>query len=43
MSVCPVFAYVLAKEREVDNVRAIARGRAAGLDPETIEEDLVLQ
>ncbi|RJT02182.1 V-type ATP synthase subunit C [Halococcus sp. IIIV-5B] len=43
LSVCPVFAYVLAKEREVDNVRAIARGRAAGLDPETIEEDLVLR
>lgn len=42
LSVCPVFAYVLAKEREVDNVRAIARGKQAGLDPETIEEELVL-
>ena len=38
LSVCPVFAYVLAKEREVDNVRAIARGKEAGLDPDTIEE-----
>jgi V/A-type H+-transporting ATPase subunit C len=42
LSVCPVFAYVLAKEREVDNVRAIARGKEAGLDPETIEEELVM-
>jgi V/A-type H+-transporting ATPase subunit C len=42
LSVCPVLAYVLAKEREVDNIRAIARGREAGLDPEEIEEDLVV-
>jgi V/A-type H+-transporting ATPase subunit C len=42
LSVCPVFAYVLAKEREVDNVRAIARGKEAGLDPDTIEEELVI-
>jgi V/A-type H+-transporting ATPase subunit C len=42
LSVCPVFAYVLAKEREVDNIRAIARGREAGLSPEEIEEDLVI-
>ena len=42
LSVCPVFAYVLAKEREVQNVRAIARGREAGLDPEEIEEELVV-
>lgn len=42
LSVCPVFAYVLAKMREVDNVRAIARGKEAGLDPETIEEELVM-
>jgi V/A-type H+-transporting ATPase subunit C len=42
MSVCPVLAYVLAKEREVENVRAIARGREAGLSETEIEEELVL-
>ncbi|WP_435196522.1 V-type ATP synthase subunit C [Natronomonas sp. EA1] len=42
LSVCPVLAYVLAKEREVDNIRAIARGREAGLDNEEIEEELVI-
>lgn len=42
ISVCPVLAYVLAKEREVSNVRAIARGREAGLDPEEIESELVM-
>jgi V/A-type H+-transporting ATPase subunit C len=42
LSVCPVLSYVLAKEREVDNIRAIARGREAGLDPEEIEQELVM-
>ncbi len=42
LSVCPVLSYVLAKEREVDNIRAIARGREAGLDAEEIEEELVM-
>jgi V/A-type H+-transporting ATPase subunit C len=42
LSVCPVLSYVLAKEREVDNIRAIARGREAGLSPEEIETDLVV-
>ncbi len=42
LSVCPVLAYVLGKEREVDNIRAIARGREAGLSPEAIEEELVI-
>ncbi|MFB6163977.1 MAG: V-type ATP synthase subunit C [Haloarculaceae archaeon] len=42
LSVCPVLAYVLAKEREVDNIRAIARGREAGLTEDEIEEELVL-
>jgi len=41
-SVAPVLAFVLAKEREVDNVRAIARGREAGLDQEEIENELVV-
>jgi V/A-type H+-transporting ATPase subunit C len=42
LSVCPVLAYVLAKEREVDNIRAIARGREAGLSEDEIEEQLVI-
>ncbi|MDX1747632.1 MAG: V-type ATPase subunit, partial [Halobacteriales archaeon] len=42
LSVCPVFAYILAKEREVDNIRAIGRGREAGLSVEEIEEELVI-
>jgi len=42
LSICPVLSYVLAKEREVDNIRAIARGREAGLEPEEIERELVI-
>ncbi|MFW6448994.1 MAG: ATP synthase A1 subunit C [Halobacteriota archaeon] len=42
VSVCPVIAFVLAKEQEVQNVRAIARGREAGLSEEEIREELVL-
>ena len=42
LSVAPVISYVLAKEREVDNIRAIARGREAGLSEEEIEEELVI-
>ncbi|GAD52758.1 V-type ATP synthase subunit C [Halarchaeum acidiphilum MH1-52-1] len=42
LSVCPVLAYVLAKEREVDNVRAIARGREVDLSGEEIERELVI-
>jgi len=42
LSVCPVLSYILAKEREVDNIRAIARGREAGLDSEEIEQELVV-
>ncbi|MFC7155849.1 V-type ATP synthase subunit C [Halomarina halobia] len=43
LSVCPVLAYILAKEREVDNIRAIARGTEAGLSDEEIEEELVVR
>jgi V/A-type H+-transporting ATPase subunit C len=43
LSVCPVLAYVLAKEREIENIRAIARGREAGLSPEEVEQELVIQ
>jgi len=42
LSVCPVLSFILAKEREVDNVRAIARGREAGLEPDQIEAELVV-
>jgi V/A-type H+-transporting ATPase subunit C len=42
LSVCPVLSYVLAKEREVDNIRAIARGREAGLSEDEIEDELVI-
>ncbi|MFC6837187.1 V-type ATP synthase subunit C [Halomarina ordinaria] len=43
LSVCPVLAYILAKEREVDNIRAIARGTEAGLSNEEIEQELVVR
>ncbi|MES3518233.1 MAG: V-type ATP synthase subunit C [Natronomonas sp.] len=43
LSICPVLSYILAKEREVENIRAIARGREAGLSVEEIEEELVIQ
>jgi len=43
LSVTPVLSYVLAKEREVDNIRAIARGREADLSPEQIQEELVVR
>jgi len=42
LSVAPIISYILAKEREVDNIRAIARGREAGLSEEEIEEELVI-
>jgi V/A-type H+-transporting ATPase subunit C len=42
LSVTPVVSYILAKEREVDNIRAIARGREAGLDEDEIQEELVI-
>ncbi|MFB6112946.1 MAG: V-type ATP synthase subunit C [Halodesulfurarchaeum sp.] len=42
LSVCPVLAYILAKEREVDNVLAIAHGKEVGLDREEIETELVM-
>jgi len=42
LSVCPVLAYVLAKQREVDNIRAIARGRDVGLSEAEIERELVI-
>lgn len=42
MSIASVLSYILAKEREVDNIRAIARGREAGLGEDEITEELVI-
>ncbi len=42
LSVCPVLAYVLAKEREVDNILAIAHGKETGLSESAIEAELVM-
>lgn len=42
MSVASVLSYILAKEREVDNIRAIARGREVGLSEEEITEELIV-
>ena len=41
LSICPVLAYVLGKEREIENIRAIARGREAGIPAEEIEAELI--
>jgi V/A-type H+-transporting ATPase subunit C len=40
-SICSAIAYILAKEREVENIRAVARGREVGLSVEEIERELV--
>lgn len=42
VSVTPIISYILAKEREVENIRAIARGKEAGLDSDEIESELVI-
>ncbi|MCL9812639.1 V-type ATP synthase subunit C [Natranaeroarchaeum aerophilus] len=42
VSITAVMSYILAKEREVENIRAIARGREVGLDEAEIEEELVI-
>jgi V/A-type H+-transporting ATPase subunit C len=42
LSICPVLSYILAKEREVENIRAVARGREAGLSQDEIETELVV-
>jgi len=42
LSICPIVAYILMKEREVTNIRAIARGREAGLSETAIEQELVI-
>ncbi|WP_207586819.1 V-type ATP synthase subunit C [Halomontanus rarus] len=42
VSISAVFSFILAKEREVDNIRAIARGREVGLSENEIEDELVI-
>ncbi|GGJ02443.1 ATP synthase subunit C [Halobellus salinus] len=42
LSITPIASYILAKEREVDNIRAIARGREAGLAEDQIQQELVI-
>ena len=42
VSITAVMGYVLAKEREVENIRAIARGREVGLGEEEIQNELVI-
>ncbi|GAB3683748.1 V-type ATP synthase subunit C [Salinarchaeum chitinilyticum] len=42
VSITAVMSYVLAKTREVENIRAIARGKEVGLDQQQIEEELVI-
>lgn len=42
VSICSALSYILAKEREIENIRAIARGREVGLSVEEIENELVI-
>jgi len=42
LSVLPVIDYIIRKNDEVNNIRIIARGKATGMDPETIKKLLVM-
>lgn len=42
LSILPIIDYIIRKKIEVDNIRTIARGKAAGLDPEVITKLLVI-
>ena len=42
VSICSALSYILAKEREVENIRAIARGREVDLSVEEIEQEMVV-
>jgi V/A-type H+-transporting ATPase subunit C len=42
ISITAVLSFILAKEREIENIRAIARGREVSLDEEEIERELVI-
>jgi len=42
LSVLPIIDYVIRKKIEVDNLRIIARGKATGMDADTIKKLLVI-
>ncbi|WP_407357116.1 V-type ATP synthase subunit C [Methanolobus sp. WCC5] len=42
ISIVPIMDYMLSKQNEVNNLRIIVRGKAAGLDDDTIKEQLVI-
>lgn len=42
LSVLPVIDYIIRKKIEVDNIRIIARGKATGMDTDTIKKLLVM-
>ena len=42
IAVTSALSYILSKEREVENIRAIARGKEVGLTSEEIERELVI-
>ncbi|MFQ5837415.1 MAG: ATP synthase A1 subunit C [Thermoplasmata archaeon] len=42
LSVLPVLDYIIAKTKEVENLRIVARGKASGLNVELIREMLVI-
>lgn len=42
LSVLPVIDYIIRKNNEVNNIRIIARGKATGMDPDTIKKLLVM-
>ena len=42
LSVLPIIDYIIRKNNEVNNIRIIARGKAAGMDPDTINKLLVM-
>lgn len=41
-TIAPLLAYFIAKEKEIANLRMIARGKHAGLPEETIRENLII-
>jgi V/A-type H+-transporting ATPase subunit C len=42
LSVLPIIDYIIRKKIEVDNLRIVARGKAAGMDADTIKKLLVI-
>jgi len=42
LSVLPIIDYIIRKNDEVNNIRIIARGKANGMDPDTIKKLLVM-